>query len=133
MADGLAVEVVVLVELDDMPVLAGIGEELAPGSRGAGLHCPRYTHARRADVGRRRTSGEKKALLGLDSQHCRAARGRLDGHPAEQSAAVVLQERTPCFLQLRRAAFAEVAALGGDRRDQVIAVHSLGINAVARL
>jgi hypothetical protein len=32
-----------------------------------------------------------------------------------------------------RAAFAEVAALGGDRRDQGIAVVSLRVEAVARL
>ena len=58
---------------------------------------------------------------------------RLEGHAAERSAAVVLQERARGFLEVRRAAFAEVAALGGDRRDQVIAVHSLSVEAVARL
>jgi hypothetical protein len=31
MADRLAIEVIVLVELDDVPVLAGLAEELAPG------------------------------------------------------------------------------------------------------
>jgi hypothetical protein len=34
MADRFAVEIVVLVELDDVPVLAGLGQQLAPGRGG---------------------------------------------------------------------------------------------------
>jgi hypothetical protein len=30
MADGLAVEILILVELDDMPVFTGLGEEFSP-------------------------------------------------------------------------------------------------------
>src|SRR6185436_20317319 len=64
MADGLAVEVVVLVELDDVAVLAGVGEELSPGCRGAGLHLP-TVHPRRARGCRETEDSER--YLGLTS------------------------------------------------------------------